>query len=69
MRRLGLLLACAASLSLVVGPAVADDELDVADQRVEELEGELAEATDGYERTWAELEATRVEVEQLELEA
>jgi peptidoglycan LD-endopeptidase LytH len=69
MRRLGLLLACAASLSLVVGPAVAADELDVADERVEELEGELAEVTDGYEHTWAELEATRAEVEQLELQA
>jgi uncharacterized protein (UPF0335 family) len=59
MRRLGVALACAAALSLAVTSAVAADDLDAADARVERLEGELAAATDGYYRTWAELEATR----------
>jgi peptidoglycan LD-endopeptidase LytH len=69
MPRLGVALACAAALSLAVTSAVAADDLDVADERVAHLEGELAVATDEYERTWAELEAARAEIAQLEQEA
>jgi peptidoglycan LD-endopeptidase LytH len=69
MRRLTVAVVCATALSLVVHPSVVADELEEADRRVERLQGELGDVTDGYERTWAELEATRSEVEELRQQA
>jgi peptidoglycan LD-endopeptidase LytH len=69
MRRLSIAVACATALSLVVPSMVVADELEEADRRVEHLRGELGEVTDGYERTWAELEAARAELEELEQQA
>jgi hypothetical protein len=40
--------------------------LDGARERVSGLQGELAAATAAYERTWAQVEAARVELERLE---
>jgi peptidoglycan LD-endopeptidase LytH len=74
-------LAVAVGLSLPVGstlplaglaatPASANVEgLDGARERVTGLRGDLAAATAAYERTWAEVEATKVELERLEADA
>lgn len=50
----------------VPGAAQTLDDLDVAERRVEELEGELDAATAAYETTWARIEAAQVELEQLQ---
>lgn len=65
MRRLGLLVIVAAVLSAAPLGAWAG-ELEEAEQRVERLESDLGEATEAYERTWAEIESVRTELEELD---
>lgn len=57
--------------SFGIRPAHAVDQstLDRAQQDVRELEAELDEALDNYEQTWAQIEATKVELEQLQRDA
>jgi peptidoglycan LD-endopeptidase LytH len=56
----------AISLLLVIPFAAGAQDLDRARDRVAGLKGELAEATDRYERVWAQVEAAKVELEELE---
>jgi murein DD-endopeptidase MepM/ murein hydrolase activator NlpD len=65
--RRSFLLALTLAVSLP-GAAVAQDieqELEEAEERVEGLRGELAEATEAYETTWAAVETLRAEQQQL----
>ncbi len=55
---------------LAPAPASANvQRLDDARDRVAGLRGEMAAATAAYERTWAEVEAARVELDRLEARA
>jgi peptidoglycan LD-endopeptidase LytH len=56
----------AISLLLVIPFAAGAQDLDRARDRVTGLKGELAEATDRYEQVWAQVEAAKVELEELE---
>jgi peptidoglycan LD-endopeptidase LytH len=56
----------AISLLLVIPFAAGAQDLDRARDRVAGLKGELAEATDRYEQVWAQVEAAKVELEELE---
>jgi peptidoglycan LD-endopeptidase LytH len=65
--RRALLLAVVLAVSLPV-TAVAQDleaELEEAEGRVEGLRGELSDATEAYETTWARIETLRVEQQDL----
>lgn len=72
-RRLGLLVAGLAVISLALEPvsagAVTQDqlrsEIQEAERHVDDLETRLDDATESYERTWAEIEETKVEIEML----
>jgi peptidoglycan LD-endopeptidase LytH len=54
------------SLLLILPSAAGAQDLDDARHRVTDLEDELAEATDRYEQVWAQVETSKVELEDLE---
>jgi peptidoglycan LD-endopeptidase LytH len=56
----------AISLLLVVPFAAGAQDLDQARDRVAGIRGELADATDRYEQVWAQVEAAKVELDELE---
>ena len=68
MRHLPVMLVLVAALG-AAAPAAAAGDLDEAERQVERFEGELGEATEAYEQTWAELETVRTELVRLEARA
>ena len=62
------LLAALAAVGHLVAPAAAQD-LDGARDRVSGLEDQLAQVTARYERTWAQVELAREELDRLEARA
>jgi peptidoglycan LD-endopeptidase LytH len=66
MRHLPVTLVLVAALSLAAPFAVAANDLDQAEERVERLTEQLGTTTEAYELAWAELETVRTEIEDLE---
>ncbi len=69
MRHLPVTLVLAAALSLAAPFAVAADDLDRAEERVERLTEEHGATTEAYELAWSELETVRLELDELETRA
>ena len=63
------LAAVVAGFVLVAPFGALAGELEEAERRVEQLEGELGSTTEAYEQAWAEIETVRVELEELEVRA